>query len=78
MCCGKLAKGQTVLPVLQIKSEQTRHWGCISGVSMTHLGFLGGLHDDVDHDAHQAEDQGLTLVHFPAQLQRFLLDRGCA
>jgi len=25
-----------------------------------------------------ASDQGLTLVHFQAQLQRFVWDRGCA
>jgi hypothetical protein len=25
MCCGELAESQTVLQVLQIKSEQTRH-----------------------------------------------------
>ena len=26
LCCGKLAKSQTVPQVLQIQSEQTRHW----------------------------------------------------
>jgi hypothetical protein len=26
----------------------------------------------------QAAKQGLTLVHFSAQLERFLWDRGCA
>ena len=25
-----------------------------------------------------ALEQGLTLVHFPAQLERFVWDRGCA
>ena len=28
--------------------------------------------------AEAADDQGLTLVHFSAQLERFVWDRGCA
>jgi hypothetical protein len=27
---------------------------------------------------HSSVDQGLTLVHFSAQLERFVWDRGCA
>ena len=41
---------------------------------------LLGEHPQGDHsvlDAQLASGQGLALVHFLAQLERFLWDRGC-
>ena len=31
-----------------------------------------------DYGDEEGEGQGLTLVHFSAQLERFVWDRGCA
>jgi len=39
--------------------------------------FLDFLDEAADSVRRQREGQALTLVHFSAQLKRFLLDRGC-
>ena len=63
---------------VQLESERVSPWDKAGGAGKECVGGDAQAHGVLYIRRADGVGQGLTLVHFSAQLERFLWDRGCA